>query len=118
MTALLKQYSICSIDVEIQRHPAWIGLVSGLHADKMLRWIKTPYQYVLRQGETDYAYYVSYVQPDGTIKHQPFVLTTAPEGWYYENGGNGGPFLDTTTIDDVLHLIMHCDKDECIPLIK
>ncbi len=117
MSALLEQFYSCSIEYDIQLHPAWIGLVSGLHADKLLRGITTPYQYVLRHGETESAFYVSFVQTDGTIKHQPFVITTATEGWYYENGGNGGPFLDAT-IDNVLHLIMHCRKEECIPFVK
>ncbi len=116
MSAVLEQFISCSVEYDIQLHPAWIGLVSGLHADKLLRG-KTPYQYILRQGEMESAYYVSFVQADGTVKHQPFVITTSSEGWYYENGGNGGPFLEAT-IDDVLHLIMHCQKEECIPLVR
>ena len=114
MVALLAQFNTCSIEYDIQNHPAWIGLVSGLHADKLLRGCKTPYQYVLRQGECDSSYYATYVLPDGTIKHQPFVITVASEGWFYENGGVGGPYLEAT-IDDVLPLIMHCSKEECRP---
>jgi len=115
MLALLNQFCLDSIEENIQLHPAWIGLVTGLHADKLLRGITTPYQYVLRQGELESAYYVSFVQQDGTIKHQPFVITTTSEGWHYENGGTAGPFVDAT-IDDVLHLIMHCQQGECVPL--
>ncbi|MEI8124200.1 MAG: hypothetical protein WCG42_00410 [Parachlamydiaceae bacterium] len=116
MTSLLKQPVDCSIEYNIQSHVGWIGHVSGLYADKLMRKIKTPYQYVLRQGETEFDYYVSFVQQDGTVKHQPFEITLAPEGWYYENSGAGGPFVDAT-IDDVLHLIMHCDQGECTPLV-
>ena len=29
----------------------------------------------------------------------------------------GGPYVNQT-IDEVLHLIMHCEADECIPFIN
>ena len=93
-------------------HPAWYGGVRGLHAEKLLRG-KKPYSYLLRRGESntenEVDYYVSFVLPDSSIKHQPFTITVAHEGWYYENGGGGGP-LTHETIDDVLHLMMHCDR--------
>jgi len=50
-----------------------------------------------------------------TIKHQPFTITEANEGWFYENAGLGGPYTQGS-IQDVLHLIMHCQKEEIIPL--
>ncbi len=116
MTALLQEQTVISIFNEIKAHPAWYGMISGLTAEKMLRRKKTPYLYLLRAGEYEGTreadYYVTYMLPDFSIKHQPFVITQTQQGWYFENG-SGGPI--THTIDDVLHFIMHCHKDECTP---
>lgn len=98
-----------SIVQELEEHPAWHGRLSGLDAEKMMRGRKIPYLYILRAGEYEMDYYVTFVLPDLSIKHQPFVIIASPEGWYFENTGNGGPFT-TASIDDVLHLIMHCGK--------
>ncbi|MGA8164002.1 MAG: hypothetical protein WB791_03135, partial [Waddliaceae bacterium] len=79
-----------------------------------------PYIYLLRGGEyqqgSETDYYVTYVLPDFSIKHTPFVITVTPEGWYFEQGGGGGPYMHTS-IDDVIHLILHCEKEECTPMI-
>ena len=111
MSSLLKQEcnSRSSIVREIEEHPAWHGRVSGLEAEKMMRGRKIPYLYILRAGEYETDYYVTFLLPDLSIKHQPFIITDTAEGWYFENTGGGGPFT-TASIDDVLHLIMHCGK--------
>lgn len=119
MSAILNRSEEDSIHEEIQSQLAWHGNVSGLSAEKTLRGRKTPYLYVLRAGELDHGdqkdYYVSYLLEDLTVKHQPFTVKVAPEGWYYENTGGGGPFPQAS-IQDVLHLIMHCKKEEIVPL--
>lgn len=119
MTALLQEQTVISVFNEIKAHPAWHGMISGLHAEKMLRGEKKPYLYLLRAGEyegqREVDYYVTFVLPDFSIKHQPFVITETQHGWYFENA-NGGPI--THSIDEVLHLIMHCHKDECRPFKK
>ncbi len=109
-----------SIFQEMLFHPAWLGAVTGLTAEKMLRGKKT-FLYVLRQGEKSLAkgtenFYVTFVGADQSIRHQPFTITLSPEGWYYENGGGGGPFVNTS-MNDVLPMIMHCEKGQCKPLI-
>ncbi|MGA8165164.1 MAG: hypothetical protein WB791_09105, partial [Waddliaceae bacterium] len=80
-----------------------------------------PYIYLLRGGEyqqgSETDYYVTYVLPDFSIKHTPFVITITPEGWYFAQGCIGGPYGDSKSIDDVIHLFMHCEKEECTPLI-
>jgi hypothetical protein len=119
MSAILSRSVTDAIHEEIRSNLAWHGNVSGLSAEKKLRGRKTPYLYLLRAGELDLGdqkdYYVSYILKDGTIKHQPFTITEAPEGWYYENAGGGGPYLNASILD-VLHLIMHCEKGEIVPL--
>jgi len=100
----------------IELHPAWLGAISGLKAEKLLRGQKTPYLYLLRAGEHENDYYVTYLLPDLSIKHQPFVITHTNFGWVFENGGVGGPFTNNS-IDDVIHLIMHCDQQTCVPFI-
>jgi hypothetical protein len=106
-----------SIEEDMQLHPAWLGSISGLKAEKLLRGKKTPYLYLLREGEHENDYYVTYLLPDLSIRHQPFVITATKEGWSFENGGAGGPFTNSS-IDDVIHLIMHCEKHECLPLYQ
>jgi hypothetical protein len=120
MSTLLQLFAEYSINQEIERHPAWLGPISGLKAEKLLRGRKKPYLYVLRAGEgereNETDYYVSFIIPDFSIKHQPFVITVTSEGWYFENAGIGGPYTHAS-IDDVLHLMMHCPKEACLPLI-
>lgn len=113
---LALNHVINSIHFDIQLHPAWIGRVSGLSAEKLLRNRDIPYLYVLRKGEMEMDYYVTFIDADLNICHRPFVLTQTVEGWHYENGGFAGPFMDET-IDVVLYKIMHCQEGECTAFI-
>jgi hypothetical protein len=119
MSALLNFLDHDSITQDILLHPAWHGEMRGLDAEKRLRGKKTPYLYLLRAGETTSEnvtdYYVTFISRDLSVRHQAFIITTTGEGWYFENGGNGGPY-QSGSIEDVLHLIMHCGKGECVPL--
>ncbi len=62
-------------------------------------------------------YYVTFVLADGTVRHQPFVITIGPKGWCAENFGACGPF-QCGGIERVLHSIMHCEKEQLIALRK
>lgn len=121
MSACLTIFNPASILEDIVLHPSWHGEIRGLDAEKLLRGWKTPYLYLLRTGEkgtpNETNFYVSFILPDFSVRHQPIVITTTPDGWYYENASIGGPYL-SESIDDVLHLIMHCNKEECIPFLK
>lgn len=121
MSANPKNNVLPSINRDIQSHSAWFGNISGLKAEKMLRGLNNPYLYILRKGENETVsetdYYVSFILPDLSIKHQPFVITIAPEGWYYENGGPSPAYLEAS-IDDVLHLMMHCEENQPKPFIR
>lgn len=106
-----------AVTEEIETHQAWHGHMSGLVAEKLLRGKNTPYLYLLRSGEHEGDYYVTYLLPDLTVKHQPFIITSTSEGWHCQNGGNFGS-LTTASFDDILHLIMHCGKLEPKPQIS
>jgi hypothetical protein len=114
------------VNQEIQNHPAWVGHIPGLKAEKMLRGLKIPYLYVLRAGEQaendeeNHAtyYYVTFIHSDGHVRHQPFVVTMTAEGWCWENYCPGGPCAEHELFNDVaLHRIMHCNEGECTPYL-
>lgn len=121
--AYLELTTLSEVDAEIQNHAAWLGNVSGLKAEKMLRGLNIPYLYVLRAGEmsddeTQTHYYVTFIQKDGSVKHQPFVITITSEGWCWENLGCGGPCASCETFNTTaLHKIMHCEEGECQPYL-
>ena len=121
MSIAAKKLAESMIHEEIRFHKAWYGNMSGLAAEKMLRGRKTPYLFMLRKGENEVGgkadYYVSFIQPDLTIKHQPFVITITPEGWEWENTSGGLCSLESS-IEDVLYLMMHCEQSQPIPLNK
>ena len=121
MSTNAKKAPLHPIHTDIQNHAAWYGDISGLTADKMLRNLKTPFLYMLRAGEHDDGdsidYYVSFLLPDLSVRHQPLVVEATRDSWSYENAAPGGPYTEES-IEDVIHLIMHCQKGECKPLSR
>lgn len=116
MTAICEESATINIEQEIMNHPAWYGEVAGLTAEKSLRG-NNPYVYLLRNGEYPSHYYVSFVLPDLSIRHQPFVITIHAGEWYCENGGVTGPYT-YESINDMIHMVMHCKQEECTPLVR
>ena len=58
---------------------------------------KNHFEYVLRGGESENDYYVTFVMADFSIKHQPFSISFISEGWSFKQGDNSeGPFKDAT----------------------
>ena len=47
---------------------------------------KSPFTYLLRSGEKERPYFISFVREDGSIKHQFFALEFDRKGWLYRNG--------------------------------
>ena len=117
MSAIMKESAAHFIHEEIKSHICWYGNISGLKAEKILRGRKEPYLYMLRKGENEEDYYVSFILPDFSIRHQPFVITITADGWDWENSG-GGSCPREASIEDVLYLMMHCEKSQCSPLRK
>ncbi|MBX7066260.1 MAG: hypothetical protein K1X28_03410 [Parachlamydiales bacterium] len=121
MSTTAKKLVESAIHEEIRSHKAWYGNLSGLVAEKMLRGRKTPYLFLLRKGEKETGnkadYYVSFILPDLSIRHQPFTIELTPEGWEWENTGGGG-CPPEASIEDVLYLMMHCEKHQPTPINK
>lgn len=113
MQAMLVENTF-SIEAEVESHPAWHGCLAGLEAEDLLKG-HSPFVFLLRAGEKQSHYYVSFVLPDLTIKHQPVWVYDTPQGWCYRNLILDGPFMHTR-FEDVIHAIMHCRSDEYHPL--
>ncbi|MBI3211724.1 MAG: hypothetical protein HYZ47_03455 [Simkania negevensis] len=101
---------------QIQTHPAWHSNISEAESEKLLR-DKNAFTYLLRSGEKEHFYFISFVKEGGSIKHQFFALEFDRKGWYYRNGGQGS--LQEAISQDISKLIsmmMHCDLRSCTPL--
>lgn len=126
MSALSKKLHKFTIFEGITCNPAWHGNMTGIDAERTLRNLegnqKVPFLYILRKGEpstkeNEEHYYVSFLLPDLSVKHQALVVFMGNDGWCYENTKPGGPYQNLS-LDPVLHLIMHCEEGECIPFVK
>ena len=113
MSIMTDQMYVNEVEQQLHLHPAWQGSLAGLYAEDKLKG-QAPFTYLLRSGEIDSHYYVSFVLPDGSIKHQPFLIKVTSGGWFCRNGYVVGPFLNMP-FQEILHLIMHCEKSDCIP---
>lgn len=114
MTVVFQNSENIDIQEKLESHPGWHGHLAGLAAEKSLRG-RAPYTYLLRTGEFPLNYYVSFVLPDLSIRHQPIVITVYENTWYCENAATIGPYFDES-IGEMIHLVMHCKQDECTPL--
>lgn len=103
---------------EIKTHVAWHPDVSESASENLLK-NKGAFTYVLRKGNKEQSYFISFVKQDGTIKHQFFTLEYDQQGWIYRNGTTTGP---TQIVSKELHklipMMMHCDLLACNPLMK
>lgn len=98
---------------EITSHPAWYDRLNGMDCEALLRGMPTG-TFLLRQGEDQYHYYLSYVIGEYSYKHQPFIIKFSSRGWFYQNGNTD--FRDRLV--ELIPAAMHCNEGQCIPLIK
>jgi hypothetical protein len=98
---------------QITAHPAWRP-ISEHESEKLLQ-DKSPFTYLLRFGEKEHSYFISFTKEDGSIKHQFFVLELDRKGWYYRNGStlNCPAEVVSTDINELIPLMMHCDLSFC-----
>jgi hypothetical protein len=96
---------------EIRSHSAWNEKLQKEESDK------EPFTYILRGGEKEHAYFITYVKTDLSIKHQRFVLELDRKGWYYRNGYTDGPAeILSKDLQELISMMMHCDAMACTPL--
>ncbi len=100
---------------QMTTHDAWYGDISASEAEQLLK-DKPCLTYLLRQGENKYSFFISFIQQDGSIKHQVFFLELDHIGWLYRNFC--GEHCSKENFDILIPLMMHCESHECIPLIK
>src|SRR5271154_175014 len=93
---------------QIKAHPAWHDSVSESKSDMLLK-DQSPFTYLLRSGEEEHSYFISFIKEDGSIKHQFFVLEPDRKGWYYRNGStiNSPAEIISKDINELIPLMMH-----------
>ena len=110
----MSRASICCVTIggasrgqrdQIENHVAWKNNIREGQAELLLEG-QAPFSYVLRRGEQEDAYFITFMTKDGTAKHRRFVFELDSKKWCYRNGGAEAP---TETFSDTL--------DELIPLI-
>ncbi len=111
-STLLENNWIQNKQKEIENHVAWHGKITGMLCEALLR-DQSPFTYLLRAGEEELHYYLSFVQAPVTFKHQPFIIEFSVKGWFYRNGYTG----IAPTVEEIIPMIMHCSPEECHPLI-
>lgn len=104
---------------QIERHPAWHKSVDAKQAEALLKG-NASFTYLLRKGEEERSYFITFVKKDQVIKHQRFTLEHSQEpglkGWYYRNGMgySGGPTeISSVDLEDLIPQMMHCALEEC-----
>jgi hypothetical protein len=101
---------------QIQIHPAWHSGISEKESEKLLIG-KSLFTYLLRSGEKEHSYFISFVKEDASIKHQFFALEFDQKGWLYRNGGVLSPQeIISKDLHELISMMMHCDSFACTPL--
>lgn len=104
---------------EVKKHPAWHEDISEEEATKLLE-NQPLFTYILRPGEKERAYFISFVQEDLSVKHQFFVLEIDRRGWRYLNGttNNCPSEIVSQNLHELIPLMMHCDPKTCISILS
>jgi hypothetical protein len=104
--------------VDIQSHLAWHENINEEVSETLLQG-KPPFTYILRSGEKEHAYFITYVKSDLSTKHQFFVLEIDRKGWYYRNGVTMGlSEILSKDLQVLIPMMMHCDAMACTPLMS
>lgn len=102
---------------QIKTHAAWHQHISENESEILLKG-KSPFTYLLRPGQEEHSYFISFVKEDSSIKHQFFVLEIDKKGWCYRNGTtlNSPAEIISQDVNELIPLMMHCQPSECIGL--
>lgn len=100
---------------QIEGHRAWKGNVNAEQAEALLEG-RDSFTYLLRKGEGENAYLITFVKEDASIKHQGFTLEFDRKGWYYKNGSycNSPTEIVSESLEELIPQMMHCTDKECI----
>lgn len=118
ITPYTSQVDICgwirSNQEQIEGHSAWCKSIDAKEAEVLLQG-RDSLTYLLRKGEEEKAYFITFVKEDGSIKHQRFTLEFDRKGWYYKNGGipNSPTEIVDETLEGLIPQMMHCNVKEC-----
>lgn len=97
---------------EIVNHIAWYGDLTGTEAELILR-DKVDMTYLLRQGERDDHFYLTFVKDGCAFSHIPFTINHTLKQWFYRQGFPR--FASSLTV--FVPEIMHTEEANCIPLV-
>ncbi len=95
----------------IKLHEAWKEKLSLIECESLLQ-NHSPFTYVLRQGDSPYQFFISYVEIGLKIKHVPFKLELTTRKWSYRNGTG----IINDNLNEFIPMVMHCLASQCKPL--
>jgi len=98
---------------EIKNHHAWHADSTGTDAEIIIRG-QPDMTYLLRQGEREDHFYLTYVKNECEFTHIPFTVNPVIRQWFYRNCF---PRF-APTLDAFIPEIMHADAEDCKPLVS
>ena len=108
-----------NLDVAIQTkrdemfsHVAWHGELTGSEAESLL-WGQIAGTYLLRQGEKEDHFYLSYIVGNDLF-HLPVRIDQPTCKWFYQNGC----FHYGDELKEFICEIAHREEDQCHPLVQ
>lgn len=116
---ILKRYKpeeLIKKEKEIFTSSVWYDNLTGVDCENLLRG-KENFSYLIRCGEAQFHYYLSYVLESPFIyRHQPFTITQKDSklGWGYQNGHTWW----AVKLEDFVPLIIHQPVERCISILK
>ncbi len=97
---------------EIMNHVAWYDDLTGSEAELLLRG-EPDMTYLLRRGEKEEHFYLTYVKDECYFTHIPFTINHDLQQWFYMNSKPRFAADLARFIPD----IMHAEATDCIPLV-
>ena len=95
----------------ITSHAAWKEGVNLIQSENLLQGCP-PFTYVLRQGDSAYQFFVSYVERSLKVRHVPFKIELTIRKWSYRNGAG----IIKDDLDEFISLVMHYYESQYCPL--
>ena len=97
---------------EMTSHIAWYGDLTGTEAELLLRG-KPDMTYLLRKGEKEDHFYLTYVKDECYYTHIPFTVNHNLQQWFYMNAK---PRF-AASLERFIPDIMHAEATRCFPLV-